>query len=490
MSTKSKGQVEPLANPKFIFQDKNTKQNVSAQENIPEGSISLEELAGDIEKTQDQGTGKAKAAFPFDTLPQKAQKLITEANNTLGIPSDMLASSMLFAAASAAGNTVSIEVKKGEIQKAVFFMVQIGIPNTNKSGAVKFALKPLTEADHKNYEEYQAKKNAWDAEQAKPSIERDKIDKPIYEKHLISDATQEALATALQNSPRGLALYRDELAGWLKDFNRYNQGGDTEKVLSLWSLSELSVDRKASDTTIRIAHPFFSVIGTIQPGVLEELAKGGRQKNGFIDRFLFCWPEGLKKPEWTEKDIDPLLIQDYEAALNKLLGLPFNEEGKANKVTMTPEAKKQLLHFFNKVNKPLCDNSDNELLGGLHGKFDLHVIRLAVALHLIHWAYSTEQQFPLIMQTETITQAVKVGNYFRTQSLNVYYALNEGTPFDRLPKNKKAIYEALPETFSAKQGEEVAKAFKMPDRTFRHFLKTYEGILFEKPKTGNYRKIY
>lgn len=470
-------------------------QDTTNSNNMPQGRIGIKELTGDIANLTAgkppraiQKTQKKRNTFPLEVLPLRAQEYMKGAETALGIPKDFFGASMLFAAAAAAGNTIELEVKKGEVQKAVFYMVLVGLPNSNKSGGLKAGIKPLSKQDAYNYQLYKEQKAAYETEQAKPRKEREEVDNPSFDRVIIQDATPEAVASALQDSPRGITIYRDELAGFLKDFNRYNQGGEQEFWLSNWSGITLSVDRKTSEP-IRIPNPFMGIIGTIQPGVIEEMAKGVRTINGFMDRFIFVWPEGLKKTEWTEDEISLDSVGDYETAVEKLLALDFDSEKKANRLTLTTEARKQLFRFFNEDNKPLCDNAENELLGGIYGKFDFHTSRFVIALHLIHWAYSKEEGLPLVVEAKTVGQAIKVAEYFRTQALKVYNAIHQASPVEKLPANYRRLYEVLPELFKTGDGEAIAKAQGIPKRTFRKLLAQQKGILFEKVKHGEYSKI-
>ena len=297
--------------------------------NMPQGDITIDELEEDISGRNGGKPLKAvkplhrkKNSFPIEVLPLKAQEYVKGAHKTLGTPKDFFAASMLFTAASAAGNTCKLEVKTGVEQKAVFYMVLIGLPNSNKSGALKIAIKPLLNEDTSNYKKYKSQKAEYDAIKGLSKKERqaqgitELTPPPIFHRAVIQDATPEAVASALQDSPRGITLYRDELTGFIKDFNRYNQGGEQEFWLSNWSGITLSIDRKTSEP-IRIKNPFIPMIGTMQPGVLEELAKGARVANGFIDRYLPVWPDGLKKPEWALGEINFDLVQAYETAIDR-----------------------------------------------------------------------------------------------------------------------------------------------------------------------------
>ena len=116
---------------------------------------------------------------------------------------------------------------------------------------------------------------------------------PIWEQLLVTDFTPEALIEVHKFNKNGIGVYADELASWFKNFNRYNSGSEEQFWLSVWSGKPIRINRKTSEP-IFISLPFISVIGTIQPAVLKELAKD-RTENGFMDRILFVIPDDLKK---------------------------------------------------------------------------------------------------------------------------------------------------------------------------------------------------
>lgn len=468
--------------------------------NLPEGILTIEELEKDIRqntqpKRAKKPPRKAKDAFPLDVLPPKLEELVKGAETALGTPPDFLAAACLLAAAIAAGNTHQLEIKRAVLQRAIFYLVLVGNPNSNKSGALKFALRPITQRDGDNYDEYKAQQAEFEAikDMSKKERQAEGITEipppPVYRRSLVSDITPEALATVHQDNTRGIGVHRDELAGWVKDFNRYHQGGETEMWLSAWNGDPMVVDRKTSGP-IRIPNTNISVAGTIQPAVIEELANGGRALNGFIDRLLFVWPDGLEKPLWTDDEINLPLLEAYQDAISRLLDLTFDAENKAHTLRMEPEARKRLFKFFNEENKPLCDTAENELLGGIYGKFDIHAQRLVIALHLLWWAYQGKGDVPQLVEAQTVERAIKAAEYFRAQSLKVFNRLHNSNPFDDLPADKRKVYEALPEEFKKKDGEVIAEKKGMPARTFRHWLKTGKGSLFESPRYGVWAKLY
>ena len=90
---------------------------------------------------------------------------------------------------------------------------------------------------------------------------------------------------------------------WFKNFNRYNKGSEEQFWLSVWSGKAIRINRKTTEPTY-ITKPFISVIGTIQPGVLNDLADN-RTENGFLDRLLFVAPENLTKTLLERNRIKP-----------------------------------------------------------------------------------------------------------------------------------------------------------------------------------------
>ena len=127
-------------------------------------------------------------------------------------------------------------------------------------------------------------------------------------------------------------------------------------------------------------------------------------------------------------------------------------------------------------------------MAGIHGKFDIHAARIIIALHLLWWAYSERDTLPTEIQLSTVEKAIEIAEFFRANSLKVYSRLHNDTPIDRLSKDKKAIYDALPLIFKKADGIAIAKAKGMGDKTFSRLLD--DKSLFEKIRFGEYGKIY
>lgn len=444
---------------------------------------------------------KKAALHPFpDVLPPSLSLFIDEAEASLGIPKDFLQAGIIYAASVAIGASRAAVVNSGDKHMANLFMVLIGSPNSNKSAGLKLPLKPLRQRQTDTYAKYQEAKAEYDAllmmskkERAQQEGTSDLPPKPTWEQFLTTDTTPEALASVLASNLHGVGVHRDELAGWFKSFDRYAPGGEQEQWLQMWSVISLTINRKGSEP-INISRPYVPVAGGIQPAILEEIAKNGRGSNGFFDRFLYVWPDGLDKPLWQDRDMPESLMDEYAAGINKLLEKDFAVGNSPHLLTFAKEAKGKLLSFFNETNKRLCDEAPNDLLKGLHGKYDLHTIRLALILQMLWHAYegSTEEHIEL----DTVKRAIRLAEYFRGNALKVFERLNNSTPLDLLPRDRQKIYDELPdikEGFETKDGVLIAGKNGMPERTFKRWLSTASkgsSQLFEKLDRGKYLKIY
>lgn len=379
--------------------------------------------------------------FPFDVLPLRAQEFVSGAKIANGVPSEYLAAALLWTAATAAGNAAKLEVKPGVIETAVFFLGIVGPPNAAKSPALRLALRPLHDANKAAFNEFRRQEAAYKAD-------KESADEPEpLSKVLLSDSTPEAMFSAHFNRLQGIGIHRDELAGWIKSFDRYNSGGEMDTWLSIWSAEPASIDRKTT-APVLIDRPFIGVIGGIQPGRLEGIASDDKAAAGFLDRFLFTWPDDLKKPEWSLNGLDSSHTEHWSEAITKLLALPFG--GGDRVITMTETAQKKLFDHFNRKNKPRCDSAKSERLAGMYGKFDLHCIRLTLALHLLRFAYSGDA-LPGGIDAATVADGIRISEYFVTQSERVHAQIFDSSAADKLPRDVRQWYDRLVKSLNEKK---------------------------------------
>jgi len=444
-------------------------------------------------KTKSEAERKAKQnLFPVAVFPKAVQEIITATNESLNFPIDFIGASMLYAVSVSIGNTHKVEIKKGWQENAVLYISIVGRAGTNKSHPISFALKPIEQRDNLKFLKYQKEKQEYDTivNLTKKEREQQGYDeplKPIWEQHLVTDFTPEALTEVHKFNKRGIGVYADELASWFKNFNRYNKGSEEQFWLSNWSGKPIRINRKTSEPTY-IPLPFISVAGTIQPGVLNELADN-RTENGFLDRLLFVVPDNLKKEYWSEIELSPSIVENWHSIISNLLNVPIIQDDTNNPqpeiLRFTPEAK-QLLFEWQRELTDQSNKPENEPISGINAKIEMYAVRLALILQMIRYACKEDNKQAIGVQA--VHGALKLVEYFKRTAIKVHYIVSNASPLDKLPTDKQTLYIALPDTFTTSEGVQVANTMGMAERTFKRFLSTKK--LFNNHRRGEYEKRY
>ena len=323
--------------------------------------------------------------FPLGALPLKIQRIVREAHDCYGYPVDYLAGAMLVAVGLCIGNTHFARLKGKWDESAILFMALVGRPGACKSHPLNFAIRPFIELDGVATRAYVKACEEYERQRELPIKERSEPHPiaPVCKRFLISDATPEAMLLIHSQNLRGICMWNDELAGWFKNFNRYNKGSDEEYWLKLFNANPSFSDRKGVKNSVYISRPFISVVGTIQNGILNELAQGSRTSNGFIDRLLFVMPHNQDKQPWSDKDPAYDIEAAWAAIVGKLVDLPYKTDVDGNIIAdilpFAPDAKARL-YEWQRRNTEECNREECDALKGVYNKFDFHAIRFCLIL--------------------------------------------------------------------------------------------------------------
>ena len=326
--------------------------------------------------------------FPLEIFPKELQEIIQMHSSILNISKEYSAVTILFAIASAIGNSYCLKIKNGWTELPTLFIALVGKPGINKSAPISIFTKPL-EAVNKNFFDkfLQEYKNYSKAKQDK-DIDTSSLQVPIFRQIVIKDTTQEALLQALYNNPHGLAGIYDELGAFLKSFNKYKPqgGGDEEIMLSLFSGKSFSINRENAEPVL-ISNPYFSIIGSIQPQVLINLLGNNRIDNGLTHRFLFCYPDNIKREDLSESDITPETEELYDLLIKSIL--KPNEILAGNhinrKMILSKEAMQIYRSFRKRINE-IINNEKSDAVSGIYAKLDTYFLRLSLIIHIMRIA--------------------------------------------------------------------------------------------------------
>ncbi len=364
-------------------------------------------------------------------------------------------------------------------------------------------MQPFKEWDKTNFEGYAAKLLSYEAaKQAATKGNPCTEQKPTRLQLLLQDYTPEALVKVLSDNWHGVGVMMDELAGFFGNMNRYNNGNEVPMWLSFYNAQAFSSNRKTSHDSY-VAHPFVSVIGGIQPGIMKKIFAGDMQINGMIDRFLFVYNMHLRKEVPGDDEVDTSLIDTYTDAVKFLLAIKPKISDKDGKnlprlLDLTPDGKSLLFGYLqvnaNKVNE--LNDEGAERLAGLYSKFDYHVIRLSFILQVISDA--CQKKTPTEVTADAVRGGIRLADYFK-QHTNRVHGLISSDPLAAYDEAKKALYNQLPDgefpfsdaiTIAGTIRKDEVKAGRIrPDaveKWVQRFLQTTG--LFNQPKTGYYIK--
>lgn len=418
--------------------------------------------------------------FPYDIFPEKIQQFIFAQS----IQHEYLAGAILGALSAAIGNTTQLEAMPGYNVKAILYMAIVAPPGAAKTPAVKKAFGPLEEFDNNSYAFY--KQEMEDYEKLLAAYDKDKknTDKPAqphFPQIIIKDSTIEMVSHILMTNPGGCCILADELSGFLNRMNQYKSGDEEQKWLELWSGASI-LNQRVSTGVKKVIDPFCSIIGGIQPGVLESLSKEERGHNGFYHRFLFVYPKQQDKQEWIQVNVHDGITNAFKSIFVDMIN--HRSKDKVN-YSLHADANSLYKEWFDhknlKYNQATTDN-----VKGIIAKYQDYCLRFALILQVIEdWQYRCGIVMPNIME-----RAIRLTEYFLGNMHKASKILAPETPLDKLQDVYKSLYEVLPQSFSTKTLIQLAVTLGIKEGSAKVFLGRQDGKLFHKMERNVYEKMF
>ena len=348
--------------------------------------------------------------LPIDGLSTQAQGIIDAIVGTFQCSRDMVVAGMFTVVGTAVGKRLVIDDGKYQNYPCLW-VCNIAPSGSNKSTPMRFLLQPLKDRDAYNYgiyrEELKLYKAAGDT----------KAEKPVFNQFLVSDSTPEARNQVLSVNRNGVLLYRDELKGMIDDFGRYNRSGELSQLLSIFDSDNIIVNRK-SDDTLLIEKPFMSILGSIQPSVLNEtFGNELMMGNGFVQRWLFCFPDSVPPAMYSDEVIPSSVANDWRSFIYNLLMFDFSAEG--GKLYLRSEAKKVYIEYYNKLQLKKVDTDD--YMAAVYSKLQIYVIRWAGIAHILG-----RNPYSVYISPEEMEYSCRCMDYFIGCAEKVYHILCNG----------------------------------------------------------------
>lgn len=243
-------------------------------------------------------------------------------------------------------------------------------------------------------------------------------DKPERPRIRVMDPSIEALGRLLAQTARGLLFHRDEMAGWIGNFDRYGgHGGDRPFWVEAFGGRSYVIDRVKHDEPIQIPHLSVSILGGIQPDRLRSLLMTG-DDDGLSSRFLFQWPHTVS-PQPPSGMIDN---SEALAAFKRLYRLPMSEDDNGKPAPLSVHLSSEAAQVFQQWRaENFTSESDATGLYASHvGKLPGLLLRLALVLELLRWSTSGGPEPEKVGISATGYAAHIVDTYFKPMAVRVY----------------------------------------------------------------------
>lgn len=392
--------------------------------------------------------------FPTDCLPEPVRGFVNGNSVAIGCDSSYVALPLLAGLASAVGNTHRIQIKHSWSEPAVLWCAIVGESGSLKSPAIDAALGRVRQRQVKALSQFEKELEAY-----KQEIEVHKADmagwrksghengeplplppeKPTSGRCWCSDTTIEALATLLDDAPRGILVIRDELSGWLRSFDAYksSKGSDVAHYLEMHRAGHLLVDRKTGDkSTISVPRAAVSIVGGIQPETLRRALGEENFENGLAARFLMTMPPRRRKI-WCDATVDRGLEHRMDDVFDYLFSLEagMDEDGEPRPVLipLSPDGRMAWIEFYNDFAAEQASQTGS--IAAAMSKLEGCAGRLALVIHLVRCA-SGELNLGDPIDDRSVGIGVHLVRWFLHETRRVYAILAE-TDEDR--ENRRLI---------------------------------------------------
>lgn len=438
--------------------------------------------------------------FPLQCFPDTLAAFAREVAAAMSCPADFPGVAMIALAASAIGTSRAFAVTRKWLECPRMYVAIVADPGDAKSPVLDLVCEPilnrqseikkLWKVDNDAYEvaklDYERKKRMVINGRADKSILADKPTRPPFRHLYATNCTTEAMAAMLNESPKGMLMYQDEITSWVLGMNQYKggKGNDRQFWLSAWSGQKTKVDRKSQIEAgpLIIQHPFVNVLGGIPPDMLEELCDDKSRQDGFFHRILFTTPGGHP---WAEEiGIAPSEETEHawHQAITSLLAkeMTTNTDGEAVPAIMRADKHAVMVQnewyrsHARERNAPDFPLS----LAGPWSKMRSYFFRLSVVVHMLrHVCDGVEER---IVDETSMIRAAALVEYFKTHTRRVYGLLQTDRSDKRMDE-VAAWVKAKPESPGtctvkelvlkryAKKASEAVQVFNdLADRGFGH----------------------
>lgn len=417
--------------------------------------------------------------FDPEWLPNGFSGWLSDCSERMQCPPDYMAVAFMVIISTVVGFKVGIKPKQYDDWLVIpnLWGMIVGAPSVMKTPSLKEAMKPIRKLDDEGKEAYKAEMKEWEALKTIHEIE-DKIMKtdikksleslegtrdqlvadikcrmknrqeqePVRKRYIVSNVTIEKLGMILGENDHAILLFRDELMGLFKSFEKKGHEEDRTFYLETWNGDDPSSSDRVGRGTTTVDIACMSILGGIQPNPLKaymyKMLNEGSDDDGMMQRFqLAVYPD--ISPNWQNVDRFPdtavrstafETIRRLSNITPKDVGAQRDGEGGLPYLHFTPDAQECFNTWRTTLENTLRTSDEVPALVSHFAKYRSLIPSLALLIHLADGGHGSVPLYAL-------QKALHWDTYLRSHARRIY-GMGQNKPLESAQRLIKQIKKA------------------------------------------------
>lgn len=423
--------------------------------------------------------------FPVDALPTDICNYVSAISESVQTPIDMAGCAALSVIATSIQGKFVIEGKRDWTEPLNIYLTEIAPPSERKSAIQHAVVKPISDYENRYNKENAAsvetsrmnkrilerRQRAVEEQVAKGKAQEEEVDAiaaelTSYEERkplrlFADDITPEKLASVLAENKGRMALLSSEAGIFDTLAGVYSKSVNIDVMLKSYSGDQIRVDRIGRDSE-NILHPTLTVLLMAQPNVISKvLSNETFRGRGLTARFLYSMPaSAVGGRKYRSCPVPNGVYAAYERCIFNLLEDEYLPRPEV--ITLSPEADRLMEEFSQELEPKLV--KEYAEIADWCGKLAGNVLRIAgllcrASVYRDH-DFILEDAAPLVVDRQTMENAIKLGRYFLNHAQAIFHVLPENAMFQSAKKILKMIVENNLIEFNRRTAMRYCRTFK------------------------------
>lgn len=396
--------------------------------------------------------------FPTSALPDCFRPAISDIANRMQCPVDYLAVAFMVITSSVVGAGCAIKPKRRDDWLVIpnLWGGVVARPGSLKSPALNEPLKLLARLEAEAAEEHQQLARTFEIQQeiaeevaknrksmlraAVKDGDEGKLQElhqemmaereekaPGVRRYRTNDATIEKMAELMRDNPRGILLFRDELAGLLSLLDREDKETERAFFLESWNGDGSYTSDRIGRGSTQVKNLCTSVLGGIQPDRLSRYlhqAVNQGLNDGLVQRFqLLVYPDPIQQWRLVDESPNKAARSQVFDIVKKLSQMNFVDHGAKSHESgtcyfgFTDDAQQLFYNWISKLETEKLAGEDSTVIQEHLSKYRSLMPSLALLNHLIDIASGASSGSVSLVATQ---RAIAWCEYLEAHARRIY----------------------------------------------------------------------